>query len=126
MTTIPEVPEKNTLFYGDNLEILRERIPPASVDLIYLDPPFNSNRSYNVLFGRKHGQEAQAQLQAFDDTWTWTQETEQLYFQLVNGGAPPPVADAIQAMHRLLGENDVLAYLVMMAARLVELRRVLK
>lgn len=117
---------KSTLYYGDNLEILRERIASDFIDLIYLDPPFNSNRSYNVLFGAKREVEARAQIQAFDDTWTWTQETERLYFDLITGGAPPKVADAIQAMHGLLGENDVLAYLVMMAARLVELHRVLK
>lgn len=117
--------EKNTLYYGDNLAILRERIAPESVDLVYLDPPFNSNRSYNVLFGQ-HGVESQAQIEAFGDTWTWSQESERLYFDLINGGAPPKVADAIQAMHGLLGENDVLAYLVMMAARLVALHRVMK
>jgi len=119
---------KNILYYGDNLTILRDRdrFPRGSVDLIYLDPPFNSNRSYNVLFGQKHGVEAQAQIEAFSDTWTWSQETERLYFDLISGGAPPKVADALQAMHGLLGENDVLAYLVMMAARLVELHRVLK
>jgi DNA modification methylase len=122
------VTAKNVLYYGDNLTILRDRdrSPSGSVDLVYLDPPFNSNRSYNVLFGQKHGIEAQAQIEAFSDTWTWTQETERLYFDLISGAAPAKVADAIQAMHGLLGENDVLAYLVMMAARLVELHRVLK
>jgi DNA modification methylase len=119
--------DKNVLYYGDNLDILRERIAPESVDLIYLDPPFNSKRSYNILFGQNHGDaKAQAQIEAFDDTWTWTQETERLYFDLISGGASNNVADAIQAMHGLVGENDVLAYLVMMAARLVELHRVLK
>src|SRR3954469_19023887 len=67
----------NKLFYGDNLDILRDRIPPESIDLIYLDPPFNSNRSYNVLFADKHGSaDDHAQIEAFGDTWTWTQETE--------------------------------------------------
>ncbi len=118
---------KNTLYYGDNLDILRNRIPSESVDLIYLDPPFNSNRSYNVLFAEKHGpSDLSAQIEAFGDTWTWTQETEGLYLELIKGGAPNRVADALQAMHGLLGENDVLAYLVMMAARLIELHRVLK
>ncbi len=116
----------NALWYGDNLDVLRERIAPESVDLIYLDPPFNSNRSYNVLFGRKHGDDARAQIEAFDDTWTWTPETEHLYLEMLSGGAPGGVADALQAMHGLLGEGEVMAYLVMMAARLVELHRVLK
>jgi len=116
----------NALWYGDNLDILRERIAPESVDLIYLDPPFNSNRSYNVLFGRSHGDDARAQIEAFDDTWTWTPETEQLYLAMLSGGAPARVADAIQAMHGLLDEGEVMAYLVMMAARLVELHRVLR
>ncbi len=111
----------NRLYYGDNLDVLRQHVGDASVDLIYLDPPFNSNRSYNVLFRHSSGAESQAQIEAFDDTWTWSQESEWVYRTLLNGGVPPRVADAIEAMRRLLGENDVLAYLVMMAARLVEL-----
>ena len=118
----------NELYYGDNLAVLREHIASESVDLIYLDPPFNSNRSYNVLFRSKTGEESQAQIEAFDDTWTWSQEAEDQYEQLlVQGGR---VADAAEAMRKLLsdgsGGNDVLAYLVMMTARLVELHRVLK
>jgi adenine specific DNA methylase Mod len=116
----------NQLFYGDNLRILRNDIRDESVDLIYLDPPFNSNRSYNILFAHKSGEQAQGQIEAFDDTWTWSQQAEEQYTELVGGGAPAKVADAIQAMRRLLGDNDVLAYLVMMTARLVELHRVLK
>lgn len=116
----------NKLYYGDNLEVLRERIASSSVDLIYLDPPFNSNRSYNVLFKEKSGVDAQAQMEAFDDTWTWNQETEQLYIELLNGPASNQVKDAVEAMRKLLGDNDVLAYLVMMTARLVQLHRVLK
>jgi len=116
----------NALYYGDNLQVLREHVPSESVDLIYLDPPFNSNRSYNVLFHNKSGDEAQAQIEAFDDTWTWSQLSEETYRELVEGGAPLRVADAIEAMRRLLGDNDVLAYLVMMTARLVELHRVLR
>ncbi len=118
--------DKNKLYYGDNLDILRDRIADESVDLIYLDPPFNSNRSYNVLFKTKSGDDAQAQIEAFDDTWTWSQQSEAEYDYLVQGGASPKVADAITAMRNLLGDNDVLAYLVMMTARLVELHRVLK
>lgn len=116
----------NRLYYGDNLEILRRHIPDESVDLIYLDPPFNSNRSYNVLFKTKSGDEAQAQIEAFDDTWTWSQQSEAEYDELTQGGASPKVADAIEAMRKLLGHNDVLAYLVMMTARLLEMHRVLK
>jgi DNA modification methylase len=116
----------NRLFYGDNLDVLRESVDTESVDLVYLDPPFNSNRSYNVLFKQRSGDEAQAQIEAFDDTWTWSHEAEQQYLDLVSGGAPTKVADAIEAMRKLLGDNDVLAYLVMMTPRLVELHRVLK
>jgi hypothetical protein len=116
----------NALYYGDNLDVLRKHVADESVDLVYLDPPFNSNRSYNVLFKGKSGDEAQAQIEAFDDTWTWSQQSESTYTELVQGGAPLKVADALEAMRRLLGDNDVLAYLVMMAARLVELHEVLK
>lgn len=116
----------NHLYYGDNLEVLRRHIADESVDLVYLDPPFNSNRSYNVLFRSQSGDEAQAQIEAFDDTWHWSQQAEQQFEELVSGGAPIQVADAVAAMRQLLGTNDVLAYLVMMSARFVELHRVLK
>ncbi len=117
---------QNTLFYGDNLDVLRQDIPTESVNLIYIDPPFNSNRSYNVLFGQKQGEAAQAQIEAFNDTWSWTQDSDRQYREMLAGGVPNRVADAIEAMRRLIGENDLLAYLVMMTPRLVELRRVLK
>lgn len=117
---------ENHLYYGDNIDILRDSVPHRSVDLIYLDPPFNSNRTYNVVFGAKHPSQAGAQIQAFDDTWTWTPETERSYLDLVNGGAPLRVADALLGFHSLLGEHDLLAYLVMMAPRLVALHEVLK
>lgn len=116
----------NRLYYGDNLDVLRRQVATESVDLVYLDPPFNSNCSYNVLFKEKGGDDAQAQIEAFDDTWTWSQEVEELYLELVSGGAPLKVQDALEAMRKLLGDNDVLAYLVMMTARLIELHRVLK
>lgn len=118
---------KNRLYYGDNLDVLR-RLKSASVDLVYLDPPFNSARNYNVIFAR-HGDTrngAGAQIQAFEDTWTWTQATEEEYSEYVAGGAPLRVAEALRAYRTLLGENDALAYLVNMAPRLVELHRVLK
>jgi DNA modification methylase len=118
---------RNKLFYGDNLDVLRDRIAPESIDLVYLDPPFNSNRSYNVLFADRHGAaRSQAQIQAFTDTWTWSTETEAVYQELIAGGLPGRAADALQAMHDLVGRNDVLAYLVMMSPRLVELHQVLK
>src|SRR5579864_8808745 len=93
----------NRLYYGDNLTILRDYIATESVDLIYLDPPFNSNRSYNVLFKAHSGQESQAQIEAFDDTWHWSQQTEALYGALIAGGAPIRVSEAVEAMHKLLG-----------------------
>ncbi|MFD6830584.1 restriction endonuclease subunit M [Streptomyces sp. TSRI0384-2] len=117
---------RNKLYYGDNLDVLRENLTTESVDLIYLDPPFNSNRSYNVLFKESSGEESPAQMEAFDDTWTWSHETESLYIDLLNGEAPLAVKDALEAMRKLLGDNDVLAYLVMMAGRLIELHRALK
>lgn len=120
------MPTGNRLYYGDNLQVLREHVEPASVDLVYLDPPFNSNRSYNVLFKSQAGVEAQAQIEAFDDTWHWTQQTEELYASIIAGGAPIKVSEAVEAMHSLVGPNDVLAYLVMMSARLIELHKTLK
>lgn len=114
----------NTLFYGDNLPILREYIPGESIDLIYLDPPFNSNRTYNVLFKQESGEESEAQIAAFDDTWHWSGAAEP-YHDLVRTG-PPRVALMLGALHDFIGENQMMAYLVMMAARLVELHRVLK
>ena len=115
----------NHLYYGDNLDVLRRHIASESVDLVYLDPPFNSNRSYNVLFKGKTGEESPAQIEAFGDTWIWSHETEALYQDLVANSAVR-IADALEAMRKLLGDNDVLAYLVMMTARLIELHRVLK
>jgi site-specific DNA-methyltransferase (adenine-specific) len=116
---------RNTLYYGDNLAILREHIPSESVDLVYLDPPFNSNRSYNVLFKHEGGREAEAQVQAFGDTWHWNHHTEAAYRELTTRSRPE-VGAMIAAMHEFIGENQMMAYLVMMAARLAELHRVLK
>lgn len=119
---------KNSLYYGDNLPVLQHHIGTDSVDLVYLDPPFNSNRSYNVIFNRHDvaTDPAAAQIQAFDDTWHWTPVTEEQYAAYVGGGLPNRAADALRAFRTLLGENDAMAYLVNMAPRLVELRRVLK
>ncbi len=118
----------NALFYGDNLAVLRERVADESVDLVYLDPPFNSNASYNVLFREKSGEESPAQIRAFTDTWEWTQETELTFEQDIigNPAVPSAVKDMISAFRQFIGRNAMMAYLVMMAPRLVELRRVLK
>jgi site-specific DNA-methyltransferase (adenine-specific) len=114
----------NTLFYGDNLPILREYIPDESIDLIYLDPPFNSNRSYNVLFRDESGKEPEAQIEAFEDTWHWNETAAQAYEELVTE-ASDEVTKAVGALRDLIGTNQVMAYLVMMGIRLVELHRVL-
>ncbi|OIP89720.1 MAG: site-specific DNA-methyltransferase [Syntrophobacterales bacterium CG_4_8_14_3_um_filter_58_8] len=114
----------NLLFYGDNLDILRRYVKDETVDLVYLDPPFNSNTNYNVLFAEKDGSKAASQIQAFSDTWTWTQESESVFAEIVTAGGR--VADCLQAFRTFLGECDMLAYLVMMVPRLMELRRVMK
>ena len=121
---------ENTLFYGDNLPILREYIPDESIDLVYLDPPFNSKRTYNVLFKQESGAESEAQIAAFADTWHWNQAAEDTYLHLTTE-APPHVSHMISALRGFItgsmsGGNQMMAYLVMMAARLVELHRVLK
>jgi DNA modification methylase len=116
---------KNKLYFGDNLRILRDYVADASVDLIYLDPPFNSSATYNVLFKEKSGEESAAQITAFEDTWQWGLEPEAVYKEIVESG-PRKLADLMQALLSFLGRNDMMAYLVMMAIRLVELHRVLK
>lgn len=118
---------KNRMYYGDNLEILRNRdyFPNDCVDLIYLDPPFNSNRNYNVLFKAESGADSEAQITAFEDTWHWSENALSTYFDLVRE-APAQVATAMKALMDLIGHNQMMAYLVMMAARLIELERVLK
>ena len=118
----------NTLYYGDNLDILRQYVPDESVDLIYLDPPFNSNASYNVLFKEQSGEGSPAQIKAFTDTWEWTQESERVFEQeiIMNPTTPPNVKDMITAFREFIGRNAMMAYLVMMTPRLVDLRRVLK
>ncbi len=123
--------QTNVLYYGDNLEILRRYIPDASVDLIYLDPPFNSNRDYNVIFRDESGNRSDAQLLAFEDTWHWGPSAEQTYRFLTNtayheGRVPDKVSTIIAALRSGIGENQMMAYLVEMAIRLVELHRVLK
>ena len=118
---------KNQLYFGDNLDILRNYVASESVDLVYLDPPFNSNRNYSVIFNR-NGEvplDASAQIEAFEDTWHWTHVTEEQYAEYQQT-LPNKVADALTAFRTLLGENDAMAYLVNMAPRLVELHRVLR
>ena len=118
----------NTLYYGDNLDVLRRYVPDESVDLVYLDPPFNSNASYNVLFKERSGEESPAQIKAFTDTWEWTQESERTFEQeiVLNPETPPNVKEMVSAFRQFVGSNAMMAYLVMMTPRLVELRRVLK
>ncbi len=118
--------QTNTLYYGDNLGILRDYIPDASVDLVYLDPPFNSNRSYNVLFKEAGGTSSSpAQIEAFEDTWHWGKVAQDTFEQIALHGSDD-TARLLKAMVDALGHNDVTAYLAMMAVRLIELRRVLK
>lgn len=115
---------ENYLYYGDNLDVLRRHVPDESIDLVYLDPPFNSNADYNVLFSEKSGTQAAAQIKAFEDTWRWDDGAARAYAEIVEGGGQ--VSRAMQAFRTLLGESDMLAYLAMMAPRLVELRRVMQ
>ncbi|GIV08264.1 MAG: hypothetical protein KatS3mg019_0355 [Fimbriimonadales bacterium] len=114
---------RRTLYYGDNLEVLRKHVEDESVDLIYLDPPFNSNRDYNLLFKEQSGEPAQAQIKAFTDTWRWS---ECAFHEFIEGCPHPPLVELLQGFVRTLGRNDLTAYLVMMAPRLIELHRVLK
>ncbi|MBL7125101.1 MAG: restriction endonuclease [Dehalococcoidales bacterium] len=122
-----EALKTNVLYFGDNLEILRNRdyFPNECIDLIYLDPPFNSKKDYNILFKENGGVESEAQIKAFTDTWHWTQTAENTYHDIVING-PLKIGKLIGALHDTIGCNDVMAYLVMMTARLIELHRVLK
>jgi DNA modification methylase len=115
----------NKLFFGDNLQILRDYIADESVDLTYLDPPFNSAANYNVLFQEKGGEQSAAQITAFEDTWKWSHESEHAFHETVNN-ASERVANIMQALRSVLGTSNLMAYLSMMTPRLVELHRVLK
>jgi adenine specific DNA methylase Mod len=112
------------LWFGDNLTILREEVSTESVDLVYLDPPFNSNANYNVLFKTPQAEAASAQVEAFRDTWLWGTEAQWALDEIMLAGGP--LANIIHALHSALGESDMMAYLVMMAQRLHELKRVLR
>jgi site-specific DNA-methyltransferase (adenine-specific) len=116
--------QKNQLYYGDNLTVLREHIKDESVDLIYLDPPFNSRQDYNVLFAERDGTRSASQIMAFEDTWEWNMDAEAAYEEIVERGGR--VSDAMRAFRTFLGHSDMMAYLAMMAPRLIELHRVLK
>jgi len=115
----------NTLYFGDNLELLKNHIADNSVDLIYLDPPFNSNRDYNVLFKEQSGSESPAQIKAFGDTWNWAGAAS-AWHDFATICPVPKVYELMQGFRNAIGENDVMAYLVMMAPRLYHLHRVLK
>lgn len=116
--------DENVLYYGDNLDILQRYLKDDSVDLVYLDPPFKSNQEYNVLFQEQDGTRAAAQIKAFNDTWRWDQGSSASFHDVVQAGGP--VADAMIGLQKVIGHNDMLAYLSMMAPRLVELRRAMK
>ena len=113
-----------TLYYGDNLDILRRYLKDETVDLVYLDPPFNSAQDYNAFFHEKDGSAAASQIKAFEDTWHWDMDAMRVYKAVTE--QPGKVSDVMQSFYTFLGGNDMMAYLTMMAPRLVELRRVLK
>jgi len=115
----------NHLYYGDNLQVLRNSIASESVDLIYLDPPFNSQANYNILFRSSKGRQSQAQIEAFDDTWHWNDYAESAFDEVLKSGKSE-VSEMLRAFRSFLKENDTMAYLTMMAVRLLELHRVLK
>jgi len=115
----------NCLYYGDNLEVLRLHVKDETIDLVYLDPPFNSNATYNVLFKAPSGEQSQAQIEAFEDTWHWTQEAEQAFDEVLKSGNAD-AAELLRGIRAFLKENDLMAYLAMMSIRLIELHRVLK
>ncbi len=123
--------ETNALYYGDNLGILRDFVPNGAVDLVYLDPPFNSNRDYNLIFRDASGKQSDASILAFEDTWHWGPDASEKYDYLTNsarhlGAVPESVSQVVAALRVGIAGTDMLAYLVEMAVRLVELRRVLK
>jgi DNA modification methylase len=119
------ISESNLLFYGDNLTIIREHIADESIDLIYLDPPFNSDANYNVLFKSPTGEESPAQIEAFQDTWHWNDTAERAFDEVMQSGNTD-ASEMLRAMRGFLKENDMMAYLVMMTVRMIELHRVLK
>jgi adenine specific DNA methylase Mod len=115
---------ENKLFFGDSLNVLRENIPDESIDLIYLDPPFNSKRPYNLLFKSPKGHQSDAQITAFEDTWHWNEQTEHEFHEVLRQ-QNTDTAELMRSLRSFLGENDMMAYLTMMGNRLLELHRVL-
>lgn len=118
------MPKSNVLYFGDNFELLKEYIKDETIDLIYLDPPFNSNANYNVIFQTPKKEDSPSQIQAFQDTWTWNDKTSYEFNQLL--GLEPKLVEVMKGLKLIIGKNDLLAYLTMMAIRIRELHRVLK
>lgn len=118
----------NSLYYGDNLPVLRKHIPDESVDLCYIDPPFNSKRSYNRLY-HNTGVEPCARSQAFTDNWCWDTQAVEGFEQIVSnheGRFPSQTVELTKGLRHVLGEGSLLAYLVSLTLRVVEIQRVLK
>src|SRR6185312_12437033 len=115
----------NSLYYGDNLEVLRTHLKDGSVDLIYLDPPFNSKRDYNLLFKSPKGSSSEAQITAFKDSWTWGEQAEREFDEILHQ-SNTQVSKLMQTFRGFMDQSDIMAYLTMMANRLLELHRVLK
>ncbi len=129
--TMPRVSEPQIFWYGDNLEVMREHIQDDTVDLIYLDPPFNSQRIFNRFFGEEDGSPSDAQRKAFEDYWRWSKEAEAAYSEILHPRArryavPAALSQTMELLRGLLHESNMLAYLSMMGIRLIEMRRVLK
>lgn len=117
--------DKNTLFYGDNLDILRHYIEDETIDLIYIDPPFKKQKQFNILYKEPNGTLSEAQTIAYADAWFWDEVSERYYKEIVKT-APESLADTIIGLRKFLNESDMMAYLVNMTVRIVELHRVLK
>src|SRR5438445_3691854 len=116
---------KNDLYYGDNLEVLRNKVKDDSVDLCYIDPPFNSKRSYNQIYTNL-GQEDRAQAQAFVDTWIWDDHAKDGFHQIISnheGRFTEQTIDLISGLRKVLKEGSLLAYLVSITLRVVEIQR---
>ena len=99
----------NKLGCGDNLEVLREHIPDESVDLVYLDPPFNSKRASNIIFKDKEGKFPPSQIQAFDDTWSWSDDSEEAMWEMSRQPYPPQLFQTLEAFRKALGTTDMMS-----------------